>query len=1002
MQSKGVIKFFAIVLAIVCLYQLSFTWVAQNVEKNARNYAKGNPEREKSYLDSIATQPVYPVFNHTYQYCKEKELALGLDLKGGMNVTMQISLAELVKSLSDNNTDQAFNQALANAEVQSKTSQQDYISLFVNAYEKLNPNGKLAAIFSTKESQSRIKFDASNGEVKRYLQDEAKSAVDRSFNILRTRIDKFGVTAPNIQLQSGSNRILIELPGISEGNTDRVRKLLQGSAKLEFYETFDNAEVVNLLGNVNNILAAKAKTATAPAKDTAAVKTLAKIDTTAANTSLLNKVAKSKLTDTSSKSLKTDNPAVNSPLLNQNMLRPNVYASQDGGIQAVPGPVVGFAAVGDTIKINKMLANADVKSVMPQNLKLMWGVKAMALNDDYSRRFNDKIQRVELYAIKLTGAEAGPVLAGDVIADARNDYDQKGSPEVQMTMNTEGAAKWRTVTAAAAADQNNKKAIAIVLDNSVYSAPTVQNEISGGVSSISGSFTVDDTKDLANVLKAGRLPAPARIVEEAIVGPSLGQEAINAGLISCVVGLLVVLVFMIVYYNRAGTVAVVAVFINVFFLFGVLASLGAVLTLPGIAGIVLTLGISVDANVLIYERIREELAQGKSVRIAVADGFKHAMPSILDSNITTFLTGIILYVFGSGPILGFATTLLIGIITSLFCSLLISRLIFEWMLEKGWDISFSHPWSAHTFKNAHYKFVKNRYKFYAFSGLFILAGLISMFSRGFSLGVDFKGGRTYVVRFDKPIDAQQVRDALDKTYNLTTEVKTFGTTYPQLRITTTYLVDDNSPNADNQAESKLKQGLKLINNPSQIMSQQKVGPTVANDIKTSAVYSVVFAILVISFYILIRFRRWQFSLGALIATAHDSLLVLSFFSLFWGILPFSLDIDQAFIAALLTVIGYSINDTVVVFDRIREFLNLHHSKTDKQEEVINDAINSTLSRTIITALTVIFVLVVLFIFGGEVIRGFSFALLIGVIFGTYSSICVATPVIVDFGKKDLN
>ncbi|RYY21663.1 MAG: protein translocase subunit SecD, partial [Sphingobacteriaceae bacterium] len=587
-------------------------------------------------------QPVYPVFNHTYQYCKEKELALGLDLKGGMNVTMQISLAELVKSLSDNNTDQAFNQALANAEAQSKTSQQDYISLFVNAYEKLNPNGKLAAIFSTKESQSRIKFDASNGEVKRYLQDEAKSAVDRSFNILRTRIDKFGVTAPNIQLQSGSNRILIELPGISEGNTDRVRKLLQGSAKLEFYETFDNAEVVNLLGNVNNILAAKAKSATTPTKDTATVKTPATTDTAAANTSLLNKVAKSKLTDTSSKSLKTDNSAVNSPLLNQNMLRPNVYASQDGGIQAVPGPIVGFAAVGDTTKINKMLANADVKSVIPQNLKLMWGVKPMALNDDYSRRFNDKIQRVELYAIKLTGAEAGPVLAGDVIADARNDYDQKGSPEVQMTMNTEGAAKWRTVTAAAAADQNNKKAIAIVLDNSVYSAPTVQNEISGGVSSISGSFTVDDTKDLANVLKAGRLPAPARIVEEAIVGPSLGQEAINAGLISCVVGLLVVLVFMIVYYNRAGTVAVVAVFINVFFLFGVLASLGAVLTLPGIAGIVLTLGISVDANVLIYERIREELAQGKSVRIAVADGFKHAMPSILDSNITTFLTGIIL------------------------------------------------------------------------------------------------------------------------------------------------------------------------------------------------------------------------------------------------------------------------------------------------------------------------------------------------------------------------
>ncbi|MGI4728504.1 MAG: protein translocase subunit SecD, partial [Janthinobacterium lividum] len=735
--------------------------------------------------------------------------------------------------------------------------------------------GKLAAIFSTKESQSRIKFDASNGDVKRYLQDESKSAVDRSFNILRNRIDKFGVTAPNIQLQSGSNRILIELPGISESNTDRVRKLLQGSAKLEFYETFDNSEIVNLLGNINNILAAKAKLATNTEKDT--VKTAsAKTDTSAANSSLLNKVTKSKLADTSSKSIKNNNPAVNSPLLNQNMLRPNVYASQNGGIQAVPGPIVGYSAVVDTAKVNKLLASADVKSVIPQNVRFLWGEKAMPLNDNNNQRFGDKIQRVELYAIKLTGADGGPALAGDVIADARSDYDQKGSPEVQMTMNTDGAAKWRAVTAAAAADANNKKAIAIVLDNNVYSAPTVQNEISGGVSSISGSFTVDDTKDLANVLKAGRLPAPARIVEEAIVGPSLGQEAIHAGVLSCVIGFLVVLVFMIFYYNRAGTVAVIAVFVNVFFLFGVLASIGAVLTLPGLAGIVLLFGISVDANVLVYERVREELALGKSVRIAVADGYKHAMPSILDSNITTFLTGIILYVFGSGPILGFATTLLIGIITSLFCSLLISRLIFEYMLEKGWDIKFSNPWSAHTFKNAHYAFVKNRFKFYIFSGLFILAGLISMFTRGFSYGVDFKGGRTYVVRFEKPVDAQQVRDVLDKTYQLTTEVKTFGTANPQLRITTTYLVDDNSPTAETKAQDKLKEGLKLVNNPSQIMSQQKVGPTIANDLKTSAIYSVIFAILVISFYILIRFRKWQFSLGALIATAHDALLVLSF------------------------------------------------------------------------------------------------------------------------------
>ncbi|MES2062596.1 MAG: protein translocase subunit SecDF [Bacteroidota bacterium] len=1001
MQGKGVIKFFAILLAVVCLYQLSFTWVAHKVENDAKVYSKGDPEKEKAYLDSVSTLPVYPVLNHTYQYCLDRELALGLDLKGGMNVTMQISLRELVQSLSNNNPDVAFNQALANAQARTVTEQKDYITLFVDEYEKLAPNAKLAAIFANSNNQEKLKFNSSNSDVESYLKDQANTAVQQSYTVLHTRIDQFGVTQPNIQLQKSTNRILIELPGVKE--PERVRKLLSGTAKLEFYQTYDNSEVYGLLNNINGVLAAKNKTASSK-KDTAKADAAKPAATTTAATSkdtaaaakqassLLNKLknANTGAKDSAGLNNKTQLAAQN-PLFA--ILSPATYQDQTGQPQLNPGPIVGYSAVKDTAKVNSYLRSADIKSVVPQNLRFLWGVKPIK---------NTKV--FELYAIKLAGAENGPVLSGDVINDARSDVDQmKGGFEVTMYMNQQGAQKWKTITAEASAGAS-KKAIAIVLDDNVYSAPNVQNEISGGVSSISGNFQQEDTKDLANVLKAGRLPAPARIIGEAVVGPSLGQEAISAGLLSCVLGLVVILIFMVAYYKRAGTVAVIAVLINVFFLMGVLVSIRAVLTLPGIAGIILILGVAVDANVLVYERVREELGLGKSIRLAVADGFKHALPSILDANISTFLTGVILFLFGSGPIQGFATTLMIGIVTTLFCSLLISRLIFEFMLEKGWDITFSRPWSSHTFKNANYAFVKNRFKFYAFSGIFILAGLVSMVTRGFNYGVDFGGGHTYIVKFTHPVTTEQIHDAVDATLGRGTEVKTYGTDN-KMSINTNYLITDNAPDADSRVQAALIKA--LATNPDtkieakQIEAHQKVEATIANEVKASAKWTIILAIVVISAYILIRFRKWQFSLGAMVATAHDSLLVLSFFSLFKDILPFSLDIDQAFIAALLTVIGYSINDTVVVFDRIREFLEHHHAKTDDPKVVINQAINNTLSRTIITAFTVVLILVILFIFGGDVIKGFSFALLIGVIFGTYSSICVASPVIIDFGKKDL-
>jgi len=976
MQSKGLIKFLVAVVTLACLYSLSFTFVTRKVESDAAKHAAGDIAKEKAYLDSISGEVVYNlgVAKYTYRECKALELPLGLDLKGGMNVTMEISLDELIRNLANNPKDEKFNTALASALQKSKSSNKYVVDLFIDEYKASGASTSLASFFATKDNSGLINATSSEADVKNFLYKEADNAIQNSYKVLRTRIDKFGVASPNIQIQQGTNRILIELPGVNDEG--RVRKLLQGSAKLEFFETHSNFEIYPILENVNRTLAGTLKPENTPTvqKDTVAT------DSTKNDDNLLaNLGANTNASDSSS--VVEANLAAENPLFS--VLMPSVYQAENGQQQLAPGPQVGISHLKDTAKVNAYLARPEVKSLLPSNLKLLWAVKPEKRSPDF----------LPLYAIRTVGGESGSVLTGDVITDAKDDFDQQtNSPVVSMSMNSIGAREWRKITAKAAP---NKEAIAIVLDGVVYSAPNVQTEIANGSSSISGNFEIEDTKDLANVLKAGRLPTTAKIVEEAIVGPSLGQAAIDAGVDSAVIGLIVVMIFMVAYYNRGGIAANIAVIFNVFFLMGILASLNAVLTLPGIAGIVLTMGTAVDANVLIYERIREELRLGKGIRQAIADGYKHAMPSILDSQITTFLVGVVLFFFGSGPILGFATTLMIGIITSLFTSIFISRLIFEYMLSKDMKISVSFPWSENTLTNANFQFIKKRKIFYIASAVAVVISLFFIFTKGFTLGVDFQGGRTYTVSYEKPVDLEDVRKNLDATFNSTTEVKTFGSSN-QVRITTTYHIDETSDEADAEVLGKLNEGLsKIQDNKYDILSSQKVGPSIASDIKDRATWSGIISILIIAAYILIRFHKWQYSVGAAIATIHDAVILLGLFSILDGIVPFSLDIDQHFVAAILTVIAYSVNDTVVVFDRLREFLGKPNAHNKDFGETVNHAINSTLSRTIITSLTIIFVLAVLFVFGGEVIRGFSFAILIGIVVGTYSSVVLAAPSVYD-------
>jgi SecD/SecF fusion protein len=982
MKSKGAVKLFAIALTIVCIFQLSFTWVTNKVENEAKEFANGDPIKEREYLDSIARLPVYNlgVAEFTYLQCKERELNLGLDLQGGMNVTLEVSIGDLIRSLSNDNPDATFGKAIAATNEKIKTSTKDYVTLFGESYKELDPNAKLAAIFANASNKDQIKISSTNEEVLAYLKGEADQAIDRSFQILRARIDKFGVTQPNIQKLEGSGRILVELPGVD--NPTRVRKLLQGTAKLEFWETFDNPEAFKHLSSANDML----KKVLANEKNgvsTTTTDTTATADTATATSALAGLGTKA-TTEVKADSSKSDTAqktieqfTKENPLFV--LLRP--YADEQNMLIA-KGSMCGTALVKDTAKINSYLSRPEVRAAMPSNIRFLWAYKG----------FGDNGEGVILHAVKAS-KDGKASLEGDKITDARRDISQSGQTEVSMSMNAEGANIWRKLTKA-----NVGHSIAIVLDDVVYSSPNVQNEIPNGRSSISGGFTNEEASDLANILKAGKLPAPSRIVEEAVVGPSLGAEAISSGLLSMVIATVVILIFMVVYYNNSGYIADIAVLINVFFIMGVLASLGAALTLPGIAGIVLTIGMAVDANVLINERVKEELLNARSLKNAIADGYAAASSSIIDANLTTLIAGFVLYTFGTGPVQGFAITLIIGILSSMFTAVLLTRVITEWRIDKQKIVKYSRAFSERAFQGSTYDWVGKRKRFYIFSGLIIIGGLVSMFTKGFSLGVDFKGGWTYVVQFDKNETASEIREKLTPVFGMAPEVKTFGTGN-KYKITTTYMINDQSENAGDMVESKLMEGLKSVGGTSTILSQAKVGPTIANDILVASYWATIISLLGIGLYILVRFRKWQYALGAMIALAHDVLMMLSFYSIFDGILPFTMEVDQTFIAAVLTIIGFSINDTVVVFDRIREFLGTHHHESNKKM-VINNALNNTLNRTIITSLTVFLVTLILFLFGGEVIKGFTFALLVGIVFGTYSSIAIATPIVVDFDKSN--
>ena len=1018
MQNRGAIKAIAIILAIACAYQLSFTFVARNIEKKAARYAEGFPvelqqERQQSYLDSIKSQKVFLGF--TYKQVKEREINLGLDLKGGMNVMLEISVEDVVRALSNDSQDPIFNAALSQARSEQKNSAEDFITLFSRAYADLSGNAPLALIFNTQELREKITPTSTNEQVIRVLREEAESAIDNSFNVLRSRIDRFGVTQPNIQKIGASGRILVELPGVKE--PERVRKLLQGTASLEFWLTYNNTEIFPMLEQANAVVKElqKASDAAAAGEEQQALQDTEVVDVTEITDGQVTEVAVSEESAEQDLLAELENrpdaaamTGADEAVMDEFPLFAKLSPALSETGQIMNGPVIGYAKSYDTAAVNSMLNTPQVRMLLPRDVKLMWGVKPI---DPAETTY-------ELYAIKANTRDGKAPLDGSAVADAKGDFAEQGSAaEVSMTMTPTGAKTWARMTA-----DNIGEFIAIVLDGYVYSAPRVNSEIPNGRSSISGQFTIQEAKDLANVLKSGKLPAPARITQEAVVGPSLGQESINSSMISFVIAFCCVLIYMMLFYNKAGMVASIALVANLFFLFGVLASFGAVLTLPGIAGIVLTMGMAVDANVLIYERVKEELRGGKGLSLAVNEGYKNAMSAIIDSNVTTIITGIVLFVFGNGPVQGFATTLIIGILTSLFTSLFITRLIFTGMLSRGKNIRFSNKWSENFLQNVHVNFLGIRKWAYGVSLLLIVIAAVSLMTRGLNYGVEFSGGRTFVIRFDQVISDNDVRYALDQTFMSddvegdaaykSFEVKQFGSeAQMQKRITTQYKYDDDSQDANTTVERLMYEALAPLfatpltfeefhstaTNPYGIISADMVGPSVASDITRNSFIAVFIGLFAIGIYIIIRFRRWQWGAGSVIALAHDAFLTIGVFSLFYGILPFSMEVNQSFIAAILTIIGYSINDKVVVFDRIREYMGLYPKRS--MFDNINNAINHTLSRTINTSATTFVVLLAIFLFGGEVIRGVVFALMFGIVIGTLSSIFLATPVSYDLMSR---
>lgn len=988
MQNKGLIKLFAVLFALVSIYQLSFTFIASNVETEAETFAESEiPESVENftqernnaaeqYLDSIGNESIFAGIS--YNTAKGKELNKGLDLKGGINVILQISVGDLLKGLANNSKDPAFNQAIADAGEARKNSQDSFLELFYQAFES-KEGASLASpdIFGTKALSDEVSFDMENSSVKPIINRKIDESVTSAFEVLRERIDKFGVTQPNIQRLGDSGRILIELPGAKD--ISRIQNLLQSTAQLEFWDVYRANEFSDYLVTADAIVSENIKSETEKSEDTQVEAEEQEETETDDLESLL-----------SSEDEEIEDFSKSNPLLS---LVQTVGQPQ--------GPIIAYFAIKDTAKVNSYLAMPQVKSQLPAGkkyAKFVWGKPAK------------DSEIIELYALK-GNRNNEPQLSGAVVTDAQQTYDQVGRLAVSMQMDGRGSKIWEDMTGKASSQGSQ---IAIVLDNIVYSAPGVSSgPITGGRSEISGDYSIEEAQDLANVLRAGKLPASANIVQSEIVGPSLGQEAIDSGVLSFGIALIFVLLYMIFYYGKAGLYADIALVVNILFIFGVLSGLGAVLTLPGIAGIVLTIGMSVDANVLIFERIREELAKGKTQAEAISDGFKNALSSILDANITTGLTGLILLTFGTGPIKGFATTLLIGIVTSLFCAIFLTRLFIAGGGKKGKSLPFSTSITKNWFLNIDIDFLKKRKVAYIISALAILISIGSLATKGLNQGVDFVGGRSYTVRFEQPVNPTEIQTKLVQDL-LSVEAKTYGSS-SQLKITTNYKIEEEGTVIDDEIQAILFNNLKEYlpggmilksfkvgesgNDEKEfgIMSSIKVGPTIADDIKTASYYAIIGSLIVVFLYILLRFRRWQFSLGAVAAVIHDVIIVLGLFSLLSNVLPFSLEIDQAFIAAILTVIGYSLNDTVVVFDRIREYFNEH--PTWKMHKLINLAVSSTISRTINTSLTTLVVLTAIFIFGGDSIRGFMFALIIGVVVGTYSSVFIATPIMFDSVKK---